>query len=43
MVKLQNHLVMLKRIVETTKKNEAEHMYSIVSESYAQDFDADVK
>ncbi|SCC03600.1 RNA-binding S4 domain-containing protein [Weissella bombi] len=31
----------IERIVETTKKDEAEHMYRIVSETYAQDFSAD--
>ncbi len=28
----------IERIVETTKKDEAEYMYRIVSETYAQDF-----
>ena len=36
-------VISVDEIVETTKKNEAEHMYSIVSESYEQNFDEDVK
>lgn len=31
--------VKINRIVETTKKSEAEDMYEIIDESYAQDFD----
>ena len=36
-------VISVDEIVETTKKNEAQHMYSIVSESYEQNFDEDVK
>lgn len=31
-------ILAIERIVETTKKDEAEHMYRIVSESYEQNF-----
>jgi len=35
-------ILAIERIVETTKKDEAEHMYRIVSESYEQKFNEDV-